>query len=185
MDISYYKAKVDGKLKNDARKEQEKKEREEQEAELAWCELMTLSDRVRDILDLANYCIKNGIELDDKYIARNFGWGEGNVSFVADGIYHRIGFDAQCRKQRGMNGGVRYASALCVYAGGACGVWDFYVNEDGCFLQEESDSARNRGCPGCPRIVTDKVKMHKKMEYFIKVFPVFEKAFLSYLDSLS
>lgn len=179
MDISYYKAKVDGKLKNDARKEQEKRELEEREAELAWCELMTLSDRVRDLLDLANYCIKNGIELDDKYIARDYGWGEGNVSFVADGIYHRIGFD------RGAVWKSKYASALCVYAGGACGVWDFYVNEDGCFLKEEDDSARNRGYPGCPRIVTDKVKMHKKMEYFIKAFPVFEKAFLSYLDSLS
>lgn len=178
MDFEYFKGKVDAKLANDARKAEEKKRREEDEAELVWCELMGNLERVQSILDIGTYCLQNGISLDDKWAASKHGWGErGQISFIADGFYHRIGFDRESARHQ-------YASALCIYAGGACGPWDFYVNGDGCFLKEEMDSTRNRGRTH-PEIRTDKVQMLRRMKEFNERFPIFEKAFASYLESLS
>lgn len=127
-------------------------------------QIKNLHDRINSLLILANECDTNGINIpQDGYYyrrynsAKEFGY---DAEFIAEGIRHHVGF---------INGG-KY-EWVGIKNGGACGVYDFYTNGSDVFSIHQSTRAKAE-----PRI--------RDMEKFLEEFPVFEKAFYNWIDSL-
>lgn len=174
MDIAYYMAKVDAKVKNDREREQNSRDALMIQFNSLSADIEKLRQRILDILSVAKYCEKNGINLGDKYASAKHGYGNRDYSFMADGFFHHLGF---CRS----NGNSK-ASGLAILNGGACGNWDFHVDcfdSPGFYWRDHSNHY-----PGILREPPTK-KGLRDMQDFIAEFPVFEKAFYSFVDSLS
>ena len=158
-------------------REQEQQEKEQQEKNdyvESMDKLVALSQRIKDILKVANECLKNGIQLP--YPASDYGYHQDDClytpkisGFVSNGWSHWVGF---------MGRGIRnHYSYLGFYNGGACGSYDFYTNGDVPFEISHNEDAENSNA--------QRYKPQKKhIDHFVDRFNHFEECFYKWVDSL-
>lgn len=135
------------------------------ETEVLVAKIRALKPRIYELLDTANACMQNGIEIN-KYggsFYRDYDSYEKGT-FVTNSISHRLGF-VNPRKGEGI-------CFLGINAGGACGSWDFRTDGVDVFSADE----RNRSITSAPLI--------KHMKHFLNDFDKFESAFYSYVDKV-
>lgn len=137
--------------------------------------LDALSQRIKDILKIANACIDN--EIDLPYPASKYGYHQDDClytekisGFISNGWSHWVGFMRRNKKA--------YFQYLGFYCGGACGCYDFYTNGNEAFDFYENNNINN-------------VQQHQKerpskkhIDRFVKEFPHFEECFYKWVDSL-
>ena len=157
-------------------REQEQQEKEQQEKN-AYVEsmnkLMTLSTRIKDILKIANECLKNGIQLP--YPASKYGYHQDDClysekisGFVSNGWSHCVGFMGRGNKT--------HYDYLGFYNGGACGNFDFFTNGDIPF-----EIYHNKNIYENP----ERYKPQKEnIDKFVDRFDKFEECFYKWIDSL-
>ena len=130
-----------------------------------------LNKRIEALITLANECVNNGIGIPERDhdfgsydTAKKYGY---DAEFIAEGIRHHTGF---------IRTWPWYKTGNFVWVGiengGACGCYDFYTNGDEVFSIHEENHSKEK-----PRI--------RDMQKFLKEFPVFEKAFYNWIDSLA
>lgn len=159
-------ANIKNRAMSDKQAELDAKAKEEAEREALIDKIVSYSERINTILMLANACIQNGVEIperhpmyDRKYAsAEKYGYSH---EFIAEGICHHTGLISTCK----------HYEYIGIINGGACGMYDFYTDGDTVFAMHERDKTRVR-----PRI--------DDMRQFLEEFPVFEKAFLKFIDTL-
>ena len=162
---------IQNKAKKDYERKNAKKTAEENLRQNMADEIRKLADRIEAIITLANTCVANGVEIpEDRGVGRDYNSGEKYGyphEFIAEGIYHHTGLLRTwgCYTK----GTYEY---LGINNGGACGVWDFWTDGHDVWAVHERDSNNIT----VPRI--------EDMEQFLKEFPVFEAAFLKWIDSL-
>lgn len=127
-----------------------------------------LSPRIEALITLVNHCTKNGITMPPAIKVSALGYGDGSCSFVADGIYHHVGFMHYRFNSEYEDDFVEY---LGVVNGGCCGNWDFYTNGKSTFLQYRNSY---------------QVKQSElnHLNQFLGEFEDFETAFYKWVDSL-
>lgn len=161
-------------IKNKAKKDADAKltaqnaEREQQNRLMK--EIKSLSNRIKDIIALANACNKNGVKIPEYTIwgccdsGKKYGYEH---EFIAEGIYHHTGLIRTWGCYT--NGTYKY---IGIENGGACGHYDLWTDGDNVFYIHE-DNRNDKKWPGI-----------RDMEKFLKEFPVFEQAFFNWIDSL-
>ena len=136
-----------------------------------------LKPRIESLIVLHDKCMEIGIEIPrDKnhmvgccgYIpsAKKYGY---NADFIAEGIYHHVGFFED-------SDGI---TRLGIENGGACGYYDLVVDEFGGVFGRLENS---RHIVNITR--KEYTRSERDMRKFLKEFPVFEKAFLAWIDTL-
>ena len=131
-----------------------------------------MAERIGEIINLANACIKNGIKIPEKSFnyptydaGKKYGYPH---EFIAEGIRHHTGLI----RTWGRCGNETY-EYIGINNGGACGCYDFWTDGFDVWAVHED----NRYDKQKPRI--------EDMKQFIKEFPKFEKGFLNWIDSLA
>ena len=162
--------------KNEAQAKADAEERERFELEE---QIRDLLNRIRDLCQLANACIENGIKIPtNSQFSSEYNSGEKwgyPYEFIAEGIRHHVGFFTPKREWR--NGEQVFTEPfryIGIKNGGACGVWDFRT--DGVTVESINNTDYDRGKTTKPRI--------QDMKKFLKEFPLFEQGFLNWIDSL-
>lgn len=160
--IKAYKKRKD---EEDARKEKEKMDR----IEALKYEIHKLQPRIAELINVANACMENGIEINS--FGKTSSPHEGKATFVTNSISHRVGFawDGNPREYRD---GLRKVEMMGINAGGVCGCWDFRTNGKNTISVNESNLKR---CEE-PKI--------EHMEQFLRGFDEFEERFYDYVDSI-
>ena len=128
-----------------------------------------MTDRIKTIITLANTCLESGIKIPETKFSQSYDAGKKYGyphEFIAEGIRHHTGL---IRPNRTSN---RY-KYIGIENGGACGRYDFWTDGNDIWAVHECN--RNDKQPARER----------DMEQFIKEFPVFEEAFLNFIDSLA
>lgn len=123
-----------------------------------------LRPRIAELLETANACAENGIEIDA--YGKSFDRSRDSYekgTFVTNSITHRLGF---VHTSKGCK-----ILWLGIEAGGACGPLNFRTNGDTvCSIHENE---RHVGPP-----------LTKHLKEFLEKFDEFEKAFYDYVDSI-
>lgn len=158
---------IDAKVEKDTNAEIEKANQLLKEKKELILKIINLSDRIDILLKLVNYCREKGLALPDNNVARDHGYGNGDYNFCADGIYHHVGF-MELKYHNNDNYKCKF---LGIYNGGYYGKYDFYTNGIKVFNVHEDTK----------EIVEPKIS---DMRRFLKEFDLFEKSFLSWVDSL-
>ena len=131
-----------------------------------------MSDRINTIIRLANACTQNGIKIpeSEKLSMREDAGKEYGYpyEFIAEGIRHHTGLIRTWADHK--SGTYEY---IGINNGGACGCYDFWTDGDNVWAVHENNHKDKKA----PRI--------KDMEKFLEEFPIFEKAFLNFIDSLA
>lgn len=136
--------------------ETRQKEAAEQERLMTLEKVTALKPRIQRLIMLANACNEAQLKLPSEM--KGYGY-----STMAEGFYHHLGF---------MGRGRMPITHLGIYAGGACGSWDFYTDGINTFDQDErNDAIRQNASIG-------------HMKQFLEEFETFESAFLKWIDSL-
>ena len=148
---------IKNKAKQIANAEKSAAAKEAMEHEELTVRIRELFDRIQDILALANACDTNKIKMPKD--GRRYGY---EYSFVAEGLHHRTGL-IRC------DGEYKYVG---IENGGACGEFDFRTDGNQCYAVHES----NQGIKRKARIYD--------MQKFLEDFPVFEEAFLKWIDNM-
>ena len=126
MTLDEVKAILDKKLDANKIAEKERKEAEKKAYMEQVKRLKDIQPKVQNILDAYNYAKEIGLTdlLKNKTI-------EPSWDFIANGFYHRVGI-------------MRKSDFMGIYAGGACGPWDFYVNGDNFYEEHEDEHTFRR-----------------------------------------
>ena len=160
-----------------------KKEKEEQlkikaikeKQEMLKKQIRALEPRIKDIIVLGNFCLKNDIKV----------WQKGiedakyeNKCFETDGIKHQLGF-----YRNHFKGYPVYRCSEYDYIGfengGFCGDWDFVTNGKEIFeVHEEKDKMTTIG----PHSIIREPTVYQ-MNKFLNDFNKFEKEFFNYIKS--
>ena len=129
-------------------------------------QIQVLKPRIDELLETANVCAENGIDLD-VYRSSYFQSVDSreNGTFVTNGVSHHVGFISPHLTEKKF----KY---LGIEAGGSLGNLDFRTNGDKVFSEEEN----NFGKISAPLI--------HHMEKFLNGFDEFESAFYNYIDKL-
>lgn len=138
--------------------EEEKKRAEEQRLHNARDQCIRLQRRCENIIDTANMILYSGLDLPKRAVLENYGY---KYDALAEGFYHGVGFMG-----RGLTKPITHVG---VYAGGACGHWDFYIDGTRFFLMHDQS------------FVT-KNPSAAQMERFAEEFPLFESAFYKWIE---
>ena len=164
-------ANIKNRAMSDKQAELDAKAKEEAEREALIDKIASYSERINTILTLANACIQNGVKIPEK---RPFTFDYDSAApygypneFIAEGICHHTGLIRTWPEYQ--KGQYEY---IGIKNGGANGCWHFWTNGDTSFAVNEDISTRRTE----PRIYD--------MQKFLKEFPVFEKAFLKFIDTL-
>lgn len=119
----------------------------------------SLKDRVNYLIDLANECIENGINIGQKYLGSFSDYYHYQDYFLTDGWAHYTGFWYDSRLKK--------VVAIGCEGGGACH-FDVKLNYN------------------CENIVVDGSDGYRELEEILnREFDRFEKKFLSYIDSMA
>lgn len=135
--------------------------------------ILSMKDRIKKLIDIANELGMNELLPDDRYSPygyareselKKYGY-QGHI--VASGIYHHLGFNI-----KRINGYTyQYeVKSLQIEMGGACGSYDLIV--DGEHVLSVHEDTKN--------IRYDIPIPHLKQ--FVKEFPIFESAFYAWFD---
>lgn len=134
-------------------------------------EIKSLSSRIKDIIALANACNQNGVKIPEKDLwhddydsGKKYGYKH---EFIAEGICHHTGLIRTWGSYA--NGTYKY---IGIENGGANGCYDLWTDGDNVFYIHE-DNRNDKQRPGI-----------RDMGKFLEEFPVFERAFLNWIDSL-
>lgn len=131
-------------------------------------QIKEISDRIQDIIALANSCNENSVKIPedryDKESGAKYGYPH---EFIAEGICHHVGLI----RTWGLYGSGTY-QFIGIVNGGCCGQYDFWTNGYRSFGRHEETHIETE-----PRI--------SDLEHFLKEYPSFEKAFLNWIDSLA
>lgn len=159
---------IEGKAAADRKAEEDKQTEEEKRTADALVKIKALTPRIQALIALGNKCIEQGVAFPSSTETAKFGYGHGynSYSFLADGIYHHLGFMDVFRK----SDTIKY---LGIEEGGACGSWDFFTNGEETFLRHEENKDRKKE-PEYPFI-----------EDFLEEFDTFETAFYKWIDSMA
>lgn len=164
---AHYESVIKKKVERDKLAKMTEEEKAMKEFDDAYYKIAALSDRITDILYLANKCETNGIKIPCenstyKRAGEEYGY---KAEFIAEAIHHNVGL-------AGGNGSY-HSPYKCVMIrnGGACGDTDLIVTEEDVFGKCHHGDANTP-----PRI--------EDMKQFLKEFPIFEAAFYKWLDSL-
>lgn len=162
-DIKRYAMARDEKIKADEiRKLQEKGEYIEK--------IKALGPRIKELIDVANACLDNGIEINGQGRGHSQYSNEWeNKTFCTNCITHKIGFVWQCKDGIFIN----RIEEMGINGGGACG--EHYLRTNGDYVVSRSgygDKARYR-----------ELNEHQ-LKQFVNRFDEFESAFYKYIDSL-
>lgn len=129
---------------------------EQEKAQKAMEDCKALTGRIEDLIEAANYIISKGFELPhstwDRF--REF-------DAYANGITHRVGF-ARHKADMPING-------MAIYAGGACGPWDFMVRNGEFYLRHEDTGEIKQ--PGS-----------EMLKRFLNGFSWFEESFYKWIE---
>ena len=119
MTLDEVKTILDKKLDANKIAERERKEAEQKAYMEQVKRLNDIQPRVQNILDAYSYAKEMGLAdvLKNKTI-------EPSWDFMANGFYHKVGI-------------MRRGDFMGIYAGGACGPWNFYVNGDNFYEEHE------------------------------------------------
>lgn len=133
-------------------------------------QIRELKDRIQNVLAVGNALRENG------FLAYN-GWNSKderllpygyNGAFLAEGIYHHVGFMSDYRNPRLL---AKYPiSSLGIRMGGACGAYDLWT--DGEFISSVHES--NKSIRPVPV---------EHLKQFLREFPKFEAAFYAWVDA--
>ena len=157
MTVEERMAMIDAKVENEKRKKAKEEEDLANETERLMEQIRELKPRIDDLIKLANYARRNGIEINYRDV-RNEDYKHG--TFVSNGWSHVVGFLDDCP--------IKYVGQM---AGGACGKWNFATNGNAIF-----DFAG--------RICDERQEPDiQHMKHFLERFPVFEEEFYKYIDS--
>lgn len=149
-------------------KEVEEKNRMEARRQELIEQILSLAPRIKELVETANACISNGIKIScERHNDRN--------DFMAEGFYHRIGFNTISRNYIDKAATV---TDIRICAGGACGRYGISTNGDEVYgLDSEEDYLHpSKACRCIPPV--------NYMEHFIKEFDAFEERFYNYVDSV-
>ena len=126
MTLDEVKAILDKKVDANKIAEKERKEAEKKAYMEQVKRLKDIQPRVQNILDAYNYAKEIGLTdlLKNKTIEQYW-------DFIASGFYHRVGI-------------MRKSNFMGIYAGGACGPWDFYVNGNSFYEEHEEEHTFRR-----------------------------------------
>lgn len=167
---AHYMSIIHNKAKRDKEAAMTEEEKRQAEWEKAYNEVSKLSDRIADILAIANECKRNGIKIperstyDHEYAtAKKYGY---DAEFICEGIRHHVGLHDRSR-------GDKY-DCLAILNGGICGNINLKVTDEDIWgVYEDGDM---RGQRTQARL--------QDMLQFVREFPVFEEAFYKWLNSL-
>lgn len=154
------KARIDAKLAAMEEEKRQKETEEETKYRQAMDTCQALLTRVSALIDTANYLLEHKIVLPDKRQMEKYGYA---YTAWAEGFYHGVGFMCFNRPQGWP------ITHVGIINGGACGVWDLYVNGADVFARHEKNGS-----------VKDPDR--RDLEYFAKHFPDFEAAFYGWCD---
>lgn len=132
-------------------------------------QIRKLRPRIDELLDTANACLENGIEVDayGKKFSRYLDTYD-NGTFVTNSISHKVGF-AQARGNQ--YNPIKQFTMLGINNGGACGCYHFRT--DGTRVVSVHEDTKQETSP---RI--------QDMERFLQEFDAFESAFYAYVDKI-
>lgn len=148
---------------------------EKNRIENALNKIKELKPRIEALIILGNKCIEEGIDFPSAYETTRFGYGKGynSYNFIADGIYHCVGF-MECERYVYRKGENKYNTIyhLGIKNGGYCGEFDFYTNGTEVFSKHKK---------------TEEIKepRYTDMDCFLEEFNSFEAAFYKWIDSLA
>lgn len=157
-------AAMDKKIANDKIVAEQEAARKDEKISAAMKEAEQVFDRVKDIIRLITYCLKNDIKFPNgKY--QTYKSGPYN-DFASDGIRHYFGYI-------GENG--YYKSGDVIHLGwingGYCGIWDVHCDGNELWLQNEKDPKLKKPADSVGIIFE-----------FIEDFNKFEKVFYKWFD---
>lgn len=158
------------KIASKKKQDEEKRKKEEYESQVnnEKEKIRQLAPRISNMIDLANACVKNNIEIYKK--APNH--RDRNL-FLSDGITHYTGLIAPWRTE--FNG--KEYKYIGIINGGACGNTDLRVNKNGkAFGWRENSTYPQTYSETEPRLVD--------LKQFLKEFDELEKEFLNFIDNL-
>lgn len=165
-------------IKNKAERDRQEKIAREREEEKRIDDLIdqvnSMEDRIQDIINLANACIKSKISIPRKgYYYGNYDSGKKYGyphEFVAEGIRHHVGLIVDAREYDVLNHNysIKY---IGINNGGANGKYDFHTDGHYVYHVHEDNNSIKR-------------PTEYDLEKFLKEFPEFEKGFLNWIDSL-
>lgn len=147
--------------------EEDKKKTELQnKTQKALREIQDLTPRIKALLTLANKCIQERIKFPSSSETKKYGYGNGynSYNFLADGIYHHVGFMGRSDTKE-----IKY---LGIYNGDFFGVWDFYTDGENTFVKHERDES---------------IKIEVPLDHlniFLEEFDLFEESFYKWIDSM-
>lgn len=170
MNIEERMMKIDNAVERKKKEAKEKEDREFAEIESLINQCNEYSKRVKELLQVARYCVDVGIQIPIKAgigssynAAEKYGYP---YEFYAEGIRHHVGFIAKNPYEKRPK-----IIAIGIENGGACGQWDFYNTGEDMYSQHEDN-----GSLMSPR--------KEDMQQFLREFEPFEKAFYNFVDSL-
>ena len=168
-------AAISNKAEKDKIKEYNEKLNEQNKIENALNKIKELEPRIKDLITIVNKCIDLGINLPSTYETTKLGYGRGcnGYNFIADGIYHHVGF-MDCEKGYWYRGESKYKKVeyLGIENGGVFDLYDFYTNGTKTFCKHERTG----------EIIEAKLE---HMKEFLKEFDLFEAAFYKWIDSMA
>ena len=164
----------------DTIEENKRKKAEEEKAKLdaAFQRCVALVDRIRNVIETANYIQDRGIRLPGTdFKLGKYGY---SGSIAAEGFYHYVGFMG--------HGRVKPITAVGIYNGGACGPYDFYATS---WIDQQGEEAGKEKSEYEFEFYliheNDKEKCHipvkdaRMYEKFAEQFPKFEQAFYAWI----
>ena len=173
MNVEEMIASINAKVTKDAeRKAAAEKAARDHDADLI-SKIRDLAPRIQKLLKVTWYAYDKGMPI----VSTNYEgvyFQNDRFHIGCDGFYHNIGIidprsiDPRWDPHIGVSNHREY---LCVKAGGACGVYDFYTSGDNTFSHHEDDRT---GTQLAPRT--------RDMEQFLKNYDKFETKLLAYID---
>lgn len=159
------------------KKEKEKEQNDLQvKTEQTLQKIRELSQRIKDLITLANKCIELNIEFPYYTYEYDYGYKSGGDSynFIADGIFHHVGFIGHAKNTMFSYGMFKKILLKVEYIGiingGANGIYDFYTDGTMTFSKCENHE------PEDPKL--------EDMEKFLNEFESFESAFYKWIDEM-
>ena len=167
---AHYMSVIHKKAQRDKEAAMSEEEKRMAEWNKAYSKVEKLSDRVADILAIANECKRSGVKIPERTVydheyasAKKYGY---DAEFICEGIRHHVGLHDR--------GGNNKYDCIAILNGGANGDINLKVTDEDIWgVYDEGDM---RGQRTQPRT--------EDMLKFAREFPVFEAAFYKWLDSL-
>lgn len=161
--------------------EEEETEKLRRSAEKYTLMIMQKRERIKNLIALFNQCVNCGIAKKEFEKAFRYGYTDNyEIGFCADGFYHYIGFMDNRYDMENLHN----TEYIGIYNGGANGVYDFYTDGYYCFMKHEDSKIKGIYMRGDLNNTCRESYIWNARK-FLRDFDSFEKAFYSFIDSLT